>query len=47
MVGKVEGKRLFGRPGRKWEDDIKIVYRMVFMLSPNNLMSSLADGTRV
>jgi hypothetical protein len=24
LVGKPEGKRLFGRPRRRWEDNIKI-----------------------
>jgi hypothetical protein len=24
LVGKLEGKRLFGRPRRKWEDNIKM-----------------------
>jgi hypothetical protein len=24
LVGKPEGKRPFGRPGRRWEDNIKI-----------------------
>jgi hypothetical protein len=24
LVGKPEGKRLLGRPGRRWEDNIKM-----------------------
>jgi hypothetical protein len=29
MVGKPEGKRPRGRPGRRWEDNIKIVLQEV------------------
>jgi hypothetical protein len=28
-VGKPEGKRPFGRPKRKWEDNIKIDLRVI------------------
>jgi hypothetical protein len=27
LVGRPEGKRLLGRPGRRWEDNIKIDLR--------------------
>jgi hypothetical protein len=29
LVGKTEGKRPFGRPGRRWEDNIKMDYQEV------------------
>ena len=28
LVGKPEGKRLLGRPGRRWEDNIEIVLKI-------------------
>jgi hypothetical protein len=27
LVGKPEGKRPFGRPKRRWEDNIKMIFR--------------------
>jgi hypothetical protein len=27
LVGKPEGKRLLGRPRRRWEDNIKMIFR--------------------
>jgi len=27
LAGKPEGKRLFGRPRRRWEDNIKCIFR--------------------
>ena len=27
LVGKSEGKRKLGRPRRRWEDNIKIIFR--------------------
>jgi hypothetical protein len=29
LVGKPEGKRPLGRPGRRWEDDIKMNLREI------------------
>jgi hypothetical protein len=29
LVGKIEGKRLFGRPRRRWEDNIKLYLQEV------------------
>jgi len=29
LVGKPEGKRPLGRPGRRWEDNIKMDFRKV------------------
>ena len=29
LVGKPEGKRLLGRPRRKWEDNIKMVFQKI------------------
>jgi hypothetical protein len=29
LVGKVEGKRPLGRPGRRWEDNIKMDLREI------------------
>ena len=29
LVGKPEGKRLLGRPGRRWEDNIKMDFQEV------------------
>ena len=29
LVGKPEGKRILGRPGRRWEDNIKMELREV------------------
>jgi hypothetical protein len=29
LVGKPEGKRLFGRPRRRWEDNIKMDFQEV------------------
>jgi hypothetical protein len=26
LVGKHEGKRLLGRPGHRWEDNIKVAF---------------------
>jgi hypothetical protein len=31
LVGKPEGRRPLGRPIRKWEDNIKVVLRVVGM----------------
>jgi hypothetical protein len=28
LVGKLEGKRPLGRPKRRWEDNIKWIFRM-------------------
>jgi hypothetical protein len=33
LVGKPEGKRLFGRPRRRWEDNIKTHVREVRRLT--------------
>jgi hypothetical protein len=27
LVGKPDGKRALGRPGRRWEDNIKFVFK--------------------
>jgi hypothetical protein len=27
LIGKLEGKRLFGRPRRRWKENIKIEYK--------------------
>jgi hypothetical protein len=29
LVGKLEGKRLFGRPGHRWEDNINFDFKEV------------------
>jgi RNase P/RNase MRP subunit p29 len=29
LVGKIEGKRLLGRPRRRWEDNIKLELREI------------------
>ena len=29
LVGKSEGKRPLGRPGRRWKDNIKIDYNVI------------------
>jgi hypothetical protein len=29
LIGKPEGEKLLGRPGRKWEDNITVVLREV------------------
>jgi hypothetical protein len=29
LVGRPEGKKSLGRPGRRWEDNIKMVFREI------------------
>jgi hypothetical protein len=47
LVGRPERKRLFERLGRSWEDNIKMIYLVVFMPSPNKLLNLIINGSRI
>jgi hypothetical protein len=44
LIGKLQGKRLLGRPRRRWEHNIIIVVNGIWMLMLNGF-NSLRTGT--